>query len=103
VGSCSIARPWARSSLWRSGRRGSCQNSTSIQLGRGRTCQTTNMRETLSHGGVFLVAIYLEDFQVAALQLANKLRHGGYVFCRWTFCRWDSIFGWCGCGGMGSR
>jgi hypothetical protein len=33
-----------------------------------------------------LVAIYLEDFQVAALQLAEELRHGGYWVCVSLMC-----------------
>jgi hypothetical protein len=33
-----------------------------------------------------LVAIYLEDFQVAALQLADELRHGAYWVCVLLMC-----------------
>jgi hypothetical protein len=33
-----------------------------------------------------LVVIYLEDFQVAALQLADELRHGGYWVCVLLMC-----------------
>lgn len=51
AGSCAIDRQWARSSSWRSGRRGWYRNSTSSRSGRGRTSQTTWTRLVLRRGG----------------------------------------------------